>query len=319
MAEGRPVRSEVNVVGWITEVAPRLGLASFSIAAVVINGGAKMAVDTSAGRLPTLTPACHRAILQASIRKQMGFHLVWCASIRELKFVFESFKMPPLLSTMCAAGCIGVPLASLHWNHAIQDTYVYFKMPLPRVGGLMDYYRLKIAPGIMWSFVRGAGATGAGLHLGPSASAFVGNQLKLNDALPKDVINLTGGLTSGILCAVATQWAHNVALIAGRMAALGEKTQAPYYTRLAVHQAWKEMGLSMLYSGLATRVPVTAATVAALHVCNLFHRPDFSGWEQSLQHGTAASGPQSKSEVRMTIQVQSLDHANETARQAFRA
>ena len=80
----------------------------------------------------------------------------------------------------------------------------------------------------------------------------------------------------GSVGSLATQGAHNVTLVAGRMAALGECTQAPHYTTEALRVAWREMGVRVFYLNFGPRLVINAVTVAVLNLCDIFHRPELS-------------------------------------------
>ena len=96
--------------------------------------------------------------------------------------------------------------------------------------------------------------------------------------LPPVLTRIVGGLSSCEALSLATQWVHNITLVGGRMAALGETVQAPFYTTIALKTAWREMGISILFLNFPQRMAIQAVCVSVVNLCDIFHRPDLSGW-----------------------------------------
>lgn len=265
---------------WLVEVAPRVGLAGFTVATVTIDRMAFQVINTSAGRLPTLILQDRLEIYRKTVTKQTALMLLQFTGTRELKFAIDNAISAPAFSTMVACGLTGVPCSSLQYNWTIQDTYKHFKTPSPPTDGLLGFLRQKVAPGIVWAFARASCGTGGGLYFGPKAAAHIDRGLRASGIESTPAFSkVLGSLTTGAVFSLATQWFHNVALVAGRMAALGETKQAPHYTTVALRSAWHEMGASLVYRNFPQRMVIQAVTVCILNVCNIFHRPDISGWE----------------------------------------
>lgn len=264
---------------WATEVAPRLGAAGFTVATVTIDRTAWMVVGTSAGRLPDLGRADRLRIYRQTVGKQTVLTFGQYFLTREIKLGLDTVQPAPALSTMVACGLTGVPFSSLQYNWAIQDTYRYFGAPPPASPGFAGFLKQKVAPGVAWSFLRASFGTGGGLYFGPHAGARADAALRSCGLEPPATASkVLGGLFSGAAMALATQWIHNVALVGGRMAAVGETAQSPHYTGVALRTAWREMGPSMLYLNFPSRMVIQAVTVCILNACDIFHAPEISGW-----------------------------------------
>ena len=132
----------------------------------------------------------------------------------------------------------------------------------------------------MWCFLRAGCGTGGGLYFGPSVAAAMerASPAGWGSALPEGVTPFLAGLLTGAAGSLATQGVHNVTLVAGRMAALGERVQAPHYTTVALRAAWAELGVAILYCNFGPRMAINAFTVGVLSLCNIFARPEVSGW-----------------------------------------
>ena len=61
-----------------------------------------------------------------------------------------------------------------------------------------------------------------------------------------------------------------------------ERAQAPHYTTVALRAAVREMGPAVLWRNFAPRMVINAVTVAVLNVCDIFHRPELSGWQSGV-------------------------------------
>eukprot|EP00931_Biecheleriopsis_adriatica_P124585 TRINITY_DN99731_c0_g1_i1.p1 TRINITY_DN99731_c0_g1~~TRINITY_DN99731_c0_g1_i1.p1 ORF type:complete len:217 (-),score=28.14 TRINITY_DN99731_c0_g1_i1:27-581(-) len=183
------------------------------------------------------------------------------------------------MSIMIACGTMGVPFSSLQYNWAIQDTYRHFKIDPPEVQGMASFLRQKMAPGLPWAFLRAGCGTGGGIYYGPTVSTFIDEAVRTQGChMSSWLTNFLGGLVTGAFGSLATQWVHNITLVAGRMAALGSRQQAPHYTTVALATAWKEMGMGLFYANFPQRMAINAVTVATLNLCDIFYRPDISGW-----------------------------------------
>merc|ERR1712187_703573 len=93
----------------------------------------------------------------------------------------------------------------------------------PTSAGIAAFLRQKLAPGLPWAFIRAAFGTGSGLYFGPKAAVTIEESLQnVGCDVPSRMTIVAGSLFTGAIASVATQGAHNVTLVAGRMAALGE-------------------------------------------------------------------------------------------------
>uniref|UniRef100_A0A7S0B1X5 Uncharacterized protein n=1 Tax=Pyrodinium bahamense TaxID=73915 RepID=A0A7S0B1X5_9DINO len=271
-----------RVLEYCSEVVPRVGLAAFAIATVTIERMAQQVVNTSNNpKLPGMTAARALDIYRKTIPKQWVLMVMQFGGVREMKLGLDSLQVPAALSTMLACGVMGVPGSSLQYNWAIQDTYKSFGYQPPRHSTIAGFYRQQVAPGLPWAFARASLGTGSAVYLGPAATGRIDACVRGGEGLgpPGPLTKLLGGLVSGGACSVATQWIHNIALVAGRMAAMGDTTQAPYFTTAAMRVAWREFGPSVLYLNFPQRMVINAVTVAVLNACDIFGRTDLSPWQ----------------------------------------
>ena len=260
---------------WLTEVAPRLGLPGFAVASVTVDRMTTQVVATSRGLLPAVTIAHRVGIYRATIAKHTAVFTVNLAIFREIKLALDHVQPSPAFSTMVACGIAGVPCSSLQYNWTIQDTYAYHGARAQVAEE--SFLRAKVAPGLVWCFLRAGCGTGGGLYFGPSVARQLKRSLPPSWTLHDSTLSFIAGLVTGASGSLATQWVHNVTLVAGRMAALGAALQAPHYTTVALRQAWAEMGVSILYRNFGPRMVINAFTVGVLSLSNIFHRPELSG------------------------------------------
>eukprot|EP00930_Biecheleria_cincta_P036569 TRINITY_DN25067_c0_g1_i1.p1 TRINITY_DN25067_c0_g1~~TRINITY_DN25067_c0_g1_i1.p1 ORF type:complete len:275 (+),score=36.79 TRINITY_DN25067_c0_g1_i1:46-870(+) len=260
---------------WFTELAPRLGAASVVVAAITIERTISQVVNTSGGLLQPLSHASAWRLFSRTIGKQTGIVFVQYTGTREMRLAFDRI-LQPAPATMLACGICGVPFSSIQYNWAIQDTYRHCKIDPPAVSGLLGFLRQKLAPGLPWAFLRAGVGTGSALYYGPFMTARIHSATE--GRLSTQLSSLLAGLSCGAVASLGTQSVHNLTLIAGRMAALGVQQQAPHYTIVALAQARKEMGLKLFYANFQQRMVINAVSVAVLNVCNIFHRPELSGW-----------------------------------------
>ena len=261
---------------WLTEVAPRLGVPGFAVASVTVDRMTTQVVSTSRGLLPAVTIAHRVGIYRATIAKQTVAFTSYLALTREIKLALDRVQPSPAFSVMVACGVAGVPCSSLQYNWTIQDTYAYHRTRAQVASE--SFLRANVAPGLVWCFLRAGCGTGGGLYFGPSVARRLERSLPAGWTLHDSTLSFVAGLLTGASGSLATQWVHNVTLVAGRMAALGATLQAPHYTAVALRQAWTEMGVSILYRNFGPRMVINAFMVGVLSLSNIFHRPELSGW-----------------------------------------
>jgi len=272
-------KAPTDYARWAFEIGPRVGLASFAVATVTIERMAFQVVNTSAGALPCLTALDRWRIYRSTVGKNTALLFAQFAGTRELKFAFDHCGFSPAFSTMAACGLTGVPCSSLQYNWTIQDTYRAFRVHPPAVEGPMSFLRQKVMPGIFWAFARASIGTGGGLYYSQEASAKASREMKRAGLeMPAAATKVAVSLTVGAVFSLLSQWCHNCALVGGRMAVLGERSQAPHYTFPALRAAWREMGVSILYLNFPQRMVIQAVNVCMLSLCDIFYLPEISGW-----------------------------------------
>jgi hypothetical protein len=266
---------------WAREVVPRVGIAGFAVGAIVVERMTPQIINTSNGVITSISPSQTRAIIKSSLAKQTGLIALQFATAREIKLALDSIQASPALSLLLAFGITGVPCASLSYNWAIQDTYRHLGIMPPRYAGITGFLKLKVAPGLVWSFLRAGCGTGGALYIGPIAASKLKScfrWLSPTYTPPESLVKFTAGLATGGITSLATQGVHNVTLVASRMAALGTTIQSPHYTTVALWTTWREMGFRALYLNYPQRVAISAVTAAVLNACDIFHNPEVSGW-----------------------------------------
>ena len=73
------------------------------------------------------------------------------------------------LNTVISYGLTATVMQCAAYNHAISETYKYYKKGKNSEGqgGLIGFLQSNVIPGVIFSFLRECFATGAGLVLGP--------------------------------------------------------------------------------------------------------------------------------------------------------
>jgi hypothetical protein len=259
-------------LAWATAICPRLVGASFPIQVVTVERTVPQAVNLSQGVLPSTDLSARMSIVRKSIVPQFSIKFAQLAMFRELKFSLDALSpSTAMINTPIAWGITNVPAQSAIYAMAIGQTYKHHNVPTPDKGGLAEFVRLKIMPGIWWTFLREGFATGGGMVVGP----MIKDRLdELSDhSLPSWSTRFLGGLTAGYACAFATILPHNCALTAARMAAQGEKPT----TLSCFRTLMQEQGLiRALYVNFPQRCAVIATVVACLNTANVNAQPELS-------------------------------------------
>jgi len=272
---GHNPRWRTNCADWAVEVAPRLATAGGVIGVVLVNSTLPQVVNTSNGMVTSLSPAMWGRMCLRIIPKAGGMKMVQYGVMREMKLSLDKYCSPGA-STMLSFGVIGTFFQSVIYNTLIKDMYeIYTGAGNTKTTTAINVKGKSIAPGIVWCFGRECFSMGGGLYLGPFAKEALQKQLQDRGVhLPDFSLRFLAGFASGACTALATQWMHNTTLMAGRMAALGEKQGAPLYTGSSLTAAWREMGPSVFYANYPHRMVLIAGAVALLNMVDIFHRPD---------------------------------------------
>jgi hypothetical protein len=222
--------------------------------------------------LPPADFAARLAIVRKSILPQFSIKFAQMAIFREMKFALDELSpATSMLHAPIAWGVTNVPAQSSIYAMAIAETYKHNGVVPPSKGGLSEFVRLKIMPGIWWTFLREGFATGGGMVLGPVIKEKLDEMS--GNALPSWSTRFLGGLTAGYACAFATMLPHNCALTAARMAGQGEKPT----TMSCFQTLMREQGLTRaLYVNFPQRCAVIATVVAFLNMANVNAQPELS-------------------------------------------
>merc|ERR1711879_17455 len=155
-------------LAWATAIVPRLAGASLPIQMVTVERTVPQAVNLSKGVLPTPDFATRMTIVRNSLVPQFSIKFAQLAFFRELKFAFDTLSPSTgMLNTPIAWGITNVPAQSAIYGMAIASTYKHYDVATGSNGGLAEFVRLKIMPGIVWTFLREGFATGGGMVFGP--------------------------------------------------------------------------------------------------------------------------------------------------------
>mmetsp|Transcript_98564 Transcript_98564/g.275330 ORF Transcript_98564/g.275330 Transcript_98564/m.275330 type:complete len:292 (-) Transcript_98564:402-1277(-) len=257
---------------FVTHLVPRCAGASLPIAAVTVERTIPQAVNLSAGALPPCSATARLAIVRSSIVPSFGLKFAQLALFREMKFAMDKHSPATMaVHAPVAWGITNVPAQSAMYAMAINGTWKHFGMAPPLKGGIAEFVRLKIMPGILWTFLREGFATGGGLTLGPHVQKHI--DLATNGALSPFASKFTSGLLAGWACAFATMFPHNCALTAARMAQNGENPT----TMSCMRQVMKELGLfRALTLNFQQRCTVIAVVVGCLNTADVMARPDLA-------------------------------------------
>ena len=205
----------------LTNLVPRYAGAGLPISIVTIERTIPQAVNLSNGLLPAAGTSTRSAIVRNAIVPAFFLKFGQLAAFREMRFMMDKYSpATKAVHAPVAWGLTNVPVQSAMYAMAINGTYKYYGKAPPEKGGVAEFFRLKIMPGIMWTFLREGFATGGGLTLGPVVQKQI--DAATDNALSPFASKFTSGLLAGWVCAFATMLPHNCALTAARMAQNGE-------------------------------------------------------------------------------------------------
>lgn len=268
-AEGSALAAWPSV--WASNICPRLACASVPMGTFTVERTVPQAVNLSKGILPVADVAARMAIVRKSMVPQFALRFGQLTSFREIKFALDNVSpSTTMIHQPIAWGLTNVPAQSAIYSMAISGTYKHFGKSPPENGGLKEFIRLKIMPGVAWTFLREGFATGGGLVLGPKVKEQI-DQLSGN-ALPTAASRFVSGFLAGCVTGFATMLPHNCALTAARMAQQGENptTLSCFKTLMA------EQGFKGFYMNFPQRVVVIACYVACLNTANVQGFPELS-------------------------------------------
>lgn len=257
------------------EVMPQLSIASFLCSAAIIEFTIPQIVRLSQqpNKLPSPAFAQKMTLFARAIMPQTAITIVQFVLVRELRDKIDDITGARPMNLSLAYGAASVPLIAGKYNLLTADVYAFFgrKATESKVSAgeaALRFWRQKIQPGLLWSFLRDSFAVGGGIVLGPIVSSWISKQMGKEGEAPSFVLKFTGGVLSGSVCGLATQLFHNAALTAGRMAELG---QVPS-TAQCMQQTIKEHGLRAAYLNFPFRVAIIAGWTAVLNVADPFQQ-----------------------------------------------
>mmetsp|Transcript_5988 Transcript_5988/g.16083 ORF Transcript_5988/g.16083 Transcript_5988/m.16083 type:complete len:292 (+) Transcript_5988:74-949(+) len=256
----------------MTNLVPRFAGAALPIAIVTVERTIPQAVNLSAGLLPQCSAAARMNIVRSNIVPSFVLKFGQLAAFREMKFLMDAYSpATKAVHAPVAWGLTNVPVQSAMYGMAISGTYKHYGKAPPTQGGVGEFIRLKVMPGIWWTFLREGFATGGGLTLGPVVQKQIDQAT--NNALSPFASKFTAGLLAGWACAFATMFPHNCALTASRMAQNGENPTTASCFRVVM----KELGLfKALTLNFQQRCTVIAVVVGCLNTADVMARPDLA-------------------------------------------
>lgn len=271
-SSGVPCQSKTGYMAWLTEVAPRLGIAGGVIGLILVNSTMPQVVKTSNGRMPKLTPSMWGRMVLYITPKAGGMKFIQYGVMREMKLSMDNY-IPPGASTMLAFGVVGTFFQSMIYNTLIADMYMMHTGIKPRFD--LQTIAKGLTPGLVWCFGRECFSMGGGLWLGPVVKGKVQQELDSRGVkVPDYPLRFSCGFLSGACTALGTQWLHNTTLVAGRMAAAEEPVGAPFYTMTSLRVAHQELGVKLFYANYHLRMTLIAGAVGLMNMVDIFHRSD---------------------------------------------
>lgn len=264
---------------WATDINPRLAGAALPIQLVTVERTVPQAVNLSKGVLPQCDARARIGIACRTIAPQFSIKYAQLGCFREVKFLLDAQSpRTAALHNPVAWGVTNVPAQSVIYALAIADTYRHFGKSVGSTGGAAEFIRLRLLPGIWWTFLREGFATGGGLTIGPPL------QRRFDEwsggALPGWATKFSAGLLAGWACAFATMLPHNCALTAARMAQQGERPTTASCLRALLAEQGAARAATLNFQ---QRCAVIAVVVACLNTAQVLTRPELSlaraaGW-----------------------------------------
>uniref|UniRef100_A0A7S1EX16 Mitochondrial carrier protein n=1 Tax=Noctiluca scintillans TaxID=2966 RepID=A0A7S1EX16_NOCSC len=229
---------------------------------------------TSGGQLPSVPPSMHFRIFLRVWPTAGGLKAAQYGFLREMKLSLDKV-VSPVVATTVSFGVVGTLFQSMIYNMLISDMYQICTGQRLGSRGAVHRYVASLAPGIAWCVSRETLGMGGGLYLGPVIKARVSALLDRQGFRAQEhALCFASGFMSGACTALCTQWMHNTALLAGRLAAAQEAREAPHYTCSSLRLAYKEMGLGLFTVNFRSRLVLIASAVAILNTVDIFHRSD---------------------------------------------
>ena len=213
------------------------------------------------------------AVFKSTIMFQATLKTAQFGLMQELKNLLDQVTDAKDTNVMLAYGITGVPFQSVLYNRLISDIYRHHgiggvsaaRIPVPAVEAAKHFAMSKMYPGIAFAYVRECCATGGGLALAPRICT------TLHELFPsltdnRRTCSIASGITAGVFTGLCTQCVHNCALRAGAMADQGQVAGTIDTVRLT----WREMGVSMIYTGFFRRSLLVASSTTCLSICDIF-------------------------------------------------
>lgn len=262
------------------DVMPSIVASSVVCSAAIVEFTIPQVVKLSQATAQALPPAPlfpHRAAMFARfIGPQTALTVLQFGLVRELREVIDKAVGWSPVNLSIAYGVASVPLITAKYNLIIAGVYKYNGVSNPQAPSAESYlqtctrfWRRNIQPGLLWSYLRDSGSVGGGVVLGPYVSARLAALTSdgREPSAPSALHRFGGGLISGCCTGLATQWLHNTALTAGRMA---EAAGKPPGTFECLQQTFAEHGSRTLYLNFQWRVAIIAFWTATLTLAGPF-------------------------------------------------
>lgn len=253
---------------------PRVLAASFLCSAAIIELTIPQIVRLSAASahpLPHAPLPVRLKLFAGAISPQTALTVVQFAIVREARLALDTLVGKRGANVGVVYGLLAVPFTAAKYNLLTADVFAYHKVKLAvpneltRLQTARRFWQLKVVPGFAWSFMRDANSIGGAIVLGPVVARAMARALEGREQ-PRSPVKFASGLVSGSICGFATQWAHNAALTAGRIAELHGSASAIAGFR----EVFSEHGARALVLNFPFRVGLIASWSAVLNVTEPF-------------------------------------------------
>ena len=271
------------------EAFPRIAVSAALCSAAIVEYTIPQVVRLSGGVLHPVNFHARWRLLARMLPLQTAITIVQFSAVRELRDVLDSTTGPHPFNISLAYGFASVPLIAGKYNLVTEGVYSAAgkssmsssssppsTTTMPWQLRARDFWRRKIQPGILWSYLRDSGSIGAGVVLGPVVTtalrAATGQHVNVQDGEDESwarrlAWKFAGGLGAGSITAFFTQWLHNAALTGGRIAEVENRLPG---TMECMRRSFQEHGLSLIWVNYRYRVAIIASWTAFLNLTEPF-------------------------------------------------
>ena len=271
----KDLQGSVRATTW--DALPRIALASTLCSAAIIEFTIPQVVRLSQAStsknamLPDLRLSARVALQARMLPLQSAITIGQFAAVREMRDAIDGFLGESPLNLSFSYGLASVPLIAAKYNLVVAGVYRHSASHLSSgihrpVESASSFFRTKVKPGLLWSYMRDSVGIGGGIVLGPILAAQL-NPLLSGDDGSQLAAKIFGGLAAGSISGLMTQWCHNTALEAGRITEAEGRVPGNFECLQRVVQ---EHGAKTLWLNFRYRVAIIATWTAILNVTEPF-------------------------------------------------